>query len=470
MLNIIETIKKQVLVKIPNQEGNKIRLHKRNLPANKEWYNSVYAFDKNSTRFLPAVHDYVFKLLRRYFNMANTQLETNLKTRKAKRLRRSSGRKVWISTPEIKHVSGKINVTIYVYNRVYNYYKKRLNSLNFSWAPLTENNQSLNVIPNKSLDIKGINGINTNKSAELIRNKQLSIYPNKILTTKSAKQWYIKVIQWLKLDRVASMEQNIKAIYRLISKNDKQELIKGLNLLKLGHQNYLINKYKKELLYLKLKQKMLFNDFKFSELYLLPMIEFLQTIYKKKVEFNIVTLKYHYLSSSILSQILVAKIKNPKYRGQSLKPVDRSLIKVKTPNLSGNKVQRIHKEFIGVQNIILNKVDNKLIPNKDSLNELLLKNSDKPDNVEQLALSNIENKNIAGVFVKISGRLTKRYKAQRAVSKLRYKGTLKNVHSAHKGLPSSLSRGYANINVEKTMIHSKTRVGAFGLTGWVASY
>jgi hypothetical protein len=65
----------------------------------------------------------------------------------------------------------------------------------------------------------------------------------------------------------------------------------------------------------------------------------------------------------------------------------------------------------------------------------------------------------------MSGRLTKRYKADRAVVAFKSKGTLRNVNSAYKGYSASLSRGHSNVNIEKSMINSKVRIGAFGLKG-----
>jgi hypothetical protein len=187
-------------------------------------------------------------------------------------------------------------------------------------------------------------------------------------------------------------------------------------------------------------------------------------IYKKKVELNIIVLKNYYLNSSILLQIIETKLKKSQARGRHLITVDRAMSRLRIPTLSGNKLQRLEKRNVDMQNVIL---DNSNIKNsKDSLNQFLLtNNSPSTKNIHKLVLKNLENKSMAGLFIKISGRLTKRYKAQRAVSTLREKGTLKNVHSAHTGLPSALSRGYSNINVDKTMLFSKNRIGAYGLTG-----
>lgn len=447
MLNMVNLLKKNK-INIPCiKKGESIRAHKRDIPLSKEWYNSVYVFSKNSLRFLPAVHHHVFKLLKSYFNMT-LNLEVNIRSRKHKKIKRSKGGKVWVSTPEIKHFSEKLSITIYVYNKLYSMLKKKLTFTNLTWEPK---------IP--KIKYNTYNFI------------MVKHYAKPKIRSLNTKLLYKKIIKWLKLDKYIHMEQYILNIIELIKKENKIKLLKGLTLLNLERYNYLINQFKKELIYLKLKQKILFNEFKFNELYLTPLINFLQIIYKKKVELNIVVIKNYYLSSSILSQIIVAKVISKKYRGRASASLGDSMVRTKIPNLSSKRIERAQKKWIGIQNVILDT----FVEKQDNLNEFLLTNNKNSKiwtskHIDKLALKNLENKSLAGIFLNISGRLTKRYKAQRAITHLRYKGTLKNVYSSHKGYSSALSRGYSNINVEKTMIHSKVRIGAFGLTGWIASY
>lgn len=454
MLNILNLLKKNKIKITCIKKGETIRAHKRDIPLSKEWYNSVYVFSKNSIRFLPAVHHHIFKRVKTYFNMTCVNLEVNIRSRKYIKLKASDGNKIWVSTPEIKHFSEKISITIYIYNKLYSILKKKLTFTSFSWGSeiLEDEDNFDNFIVVKK---KGKNYIYLSRQG-----------------VRYNKSFYIKMIKWLKLDKYIHMEQYKLNIIELIKKENKVKLLKGLTLLNFERYNYLINQFKKELIYLNLKQKILFNEFKFNELYLTPLINFLQTVYHKKVELNIVMIKNYYLSSSILSQIIVAKVISKKYRGRASAPVGNSMVRTNIPNLSSKRIERVQKKWIGIQNVIL---DTFSVEKHDNLNEFLLTNNKSSKiwsskHIDKLALKNLENKSIAGIFLNISGRLTKRYKAQRAVTYFKYKGTLKNVHSAHKGYSSALSKGYSNINVEKTMIHSKVRIGAFGLTGWVASY
>jgi hypothetical protein len=155
-------------------------------------------------------------------------------------------------------------------------------------------------------------------------------------------------------------------------------MLKGLNYLKAERYNYIINIFYKELAYLKLKQNMLFNEFKLSELYIKPIIDILQIIYKKKIIFNIVVLKNFYLNSSILLQIISAKARSRKIRGSSSRAIDSALTMITTPNLSGRSIPLLKKEYTGKQNIILSDLNFNV--KKDYLNEFLQKNKTSCNN------------------------------------------------------------------------------------------
>jgi hypothetical protein len=71
--------------------------------------------------------------------------------------------------------------------------------------------------------------------------------------------------------------------------------------------------------------------------------------------------------------------------------------------------------------------------------------------------------------VEAKGRLTRRFTASRSVFKVRWKGGLKNVDSSFRGLSTVMLRGDAKSNVQYSIINSKTRIGAFGVKGWVSN-
>jgi hypothetical protein len=75
---------------------------------------------------------------------------------------------------------------------------------------------------------------------------------------------------------------------------------------------------------------------------------------------------------------------------------------------------------------------------------------------------------MGGIRLEVSGRLTKRYRADRAIYKLKWKGGLKNIDSSFKGLSSILFRGHIEPNVNYSMFKSKRRIGAFSVKGWIS--
>lgn len=70
--------------------------------------------------------------------------------------------------------------------------------------------------------------------------------------------------------------------------------------------------------------------------------------------------------------------------------------------------------------------------------------------------------------MEVKGRLTPRYRADRSVYKLRWKGGLKNIDSSYTGLSVRKNRGHLNPNVSYSIYSSKRRVGAFAVKGWIS--
>src|SRR5277367_4368393 len=191
-------------------------------------------------------------------------------------------------------------------------------------------------------------------------------------------------------------------------------------LLKKSLDKYLLHKYYQQLIFI--------NKSKFN-------YNYLQKIYKKNVEFNLVNLRHFYLNSDIISESITLKIR--KNRRKLLKFLNTLKRKVKIRN----KKNIYYKP-------ILNKLNN---VDKKSL--------------ERVILRNIKYKHVTGFRLETSGRLTKRHTASRSVSKLRYKGNLLNIDSSYRGLSSVLLKGNLKSNLQYTKLKSKTRIGSFGIKG-----
>ena len=85
-------------------------------PANKEWRNSIYAYNKNTLKSLPALDKMANKTIKGYFSLSN-----NKKLARSKRMRnlirRSTVKRLFVSRPEIKQTSDKVNITVYTFDR-----------------------------------------------------------------------------------------------------------------------------------------------------------------------------------------------------------------------------------------------------------------------------------------------------------------------------------------------------------------
>ena len=129
MLNISKLIHKPNFYK-HSRKGNEIAQTRHYPSANKEWFNSIYAYNKNTIKLLPVADKVTLKLLKSYFNLYSPKLEKSVKSpRVRKRLRRLSTNRILISRPELKHTSSKVVITVYVYNRQKIYYLRKLRNI-----------------------------------------------------------------------------------------------------------------------------------------------------------------------------------------------------------------------------------------------------------------------------------------------------------------------------------------------------
>jgi hypothetical protein len=97
-------------------------------PATKEWYNSIYAYNNNTTKNLSIADKNLSRLIKSYFNFYfyNKAIKTK---RMPIRFRRSLVKKIFISKAEIKHTNSKVVITLYVYNAEKSYLNRKIKML-----------------------------------------------------------------------------------------------------------------------------------------------------------------------------------------------------------------------------------------------------------------------------------------------------------------------------------------------------
>ena len=139
------------------------------------------------------------------------------------------------------------------------------------------------------------------------------------------------------------------------------------------------------------------------------------------------------------------------------KNVDLSLLENKFKNLNLNSVIKTGN----VNNF--DEILNELYYNNNTIEEEIL-NRDY-SNIRDIILKSIKYKQIAGIRLEAKGRLTRRYRADKSLFKLKRKGGLQNIYSTKQGLSSVMFRGYTDANLDYSIQVSKVRIGSFAVKG-----
>ena len=214
------------------------------------------------------------------------------------------------------------------------------------------------------------------------------------------------------------------------------------------YTRFIKKSFKKLKFYMYYKQILYINKAKFENSYLQGLINLVKNIFNKNVEFNIINLKYFYFNSKIFTQPLELKLKKKRNVLRYLKVLIRKA-KIKKIKLVDKT-----KDFFNFNNL-------------DSDN--FLQNNTKSQDLKKIILSNVKYKRVSGVRLQAAGRLTRRFSASRSRSWTNYKGNLENVYSSFKGYPIPVLRNNVKGNLQYTVINSTSRVGAFGVKGWVSA-
>lgn len=379
--------------------------HNKHYPsAIREWNNSIYVFNKNALNLIPQVTLLSIKLIKSYFNIYSYKLEREI--RSSRLLLR------------LRRLSSH---KIYVSNGEFKHTNNKIIITIYLY-----NRQKFNYDKKliKSFFKYGLNqDILVKRGHVLFKRRQLI---------------EAKALQYLK----NLNKKKIILINRLESHTKNKEILNYKNISKyldIFYKKLLKKSLDKYFLYYCNQQLIHVNKYKFNYNYLQYLIKHLKKIYNKNVELNLVNLKHFYLNSDILSESITLKIK--KNRRKILKFL----------NIIKRKI-RVH-----------NKKNLLYISNLKKLNINIDKKS-----LERRVLKDIKYKHVTGFRLEASGRLTRRYTASRSISKLRYKGNLLNIDSSYKGLSSVLLKGNTKSNLQYTKLKSKTRIGSFGIKGWVS--
>ena len=507
-------------------------------PESKEWSNNIYAFNKNTTKLLPIADIVIIKLIRSYFNMYSRKLEKNIKypsIRMRTRMKRLSTNRILVSKAEVKHTNDKLSITLYLYNRQKRYYinkiKKRyllgLNIKNLKFLVKKVKTNLINLIYYKNkVNAKNTWDLNFLKNSRDFKYLRSLIRPKSYINLRKSysfldiKEKVNSKVKFIKIE-VLNIISNIRKEKDLFFKTLTWNNDNFKNYEKIYIKNFVLKYLEKGILYMYYKQILFLNKSKFNNIYIVPLKNIISKIYNKKVEFNLINLKYYHLNSDIFTQILVTKLRNRKNR--VLRVLKTSLRNIKLPSLNKffilNEIYTRKKKLqnLIVKDLLFDPLHIKKKPKDDILNNILeeslpinlktnfivylkqiVLNKSLPNKYriefktflktpnfnislspvikrefdkfcKNRMLNSLKHKVVNGIRIEASGRLTKRIVAARSIFKLRYNGNLKNTDSSRKGFSSVLLRGHFKSNLQYTKLSSKTRIGSFGLKGWINS-
>jgi len=412
-----------------HKKDEQIKSSKHFPSSTREWNNSIYVYNKENLNLIPTTALTSINIIKSYFSLFNDNIEKKIRTgRLALKFRRLSSNKIYISNGEFKHTNGKVIINLYLFNRQKNNYLLAIRKLRSEIASFE-----------KSSKLK--KGLNNKKSLHKTIDNKKSLY--KILR----KSFYQK-LKAIKSEGLSTLERFDKEKYFLIGRLKKDGKRTINNYIDIYTKNFYKNFINKSLLkiqfYMYYLQLNYINNTKYKYTYLQYLKEQLYKLYNKQVEFNLIDLKRFYLNSDVLSESITKKIT------RNRKNIRRYLKKLENKVKINTNISFIHKHVIN------NKQDEK----KDlTVNNELLKKT---------IIKNLKYKDITGFRLEAKGRLTRRYTASRSMSIIKYKGNLLNIDSSIKGLSSVLLKGNLKSNVQFTKLSSKSRIGSFGIKGWVS--
>ena len=423
-------------------------------PVAKEWRNSVYNYNSNNTINYPVYDLKVNSLIKGYFNMYFNHSFIESKYISHKKKRRSFN-KIFISKAEIKHINPQAIITIFVYNRE-------------KFVLLNKIRRLKRILVKLMIRSKILKLLSFSYSEPPVYPSDQDQQATKINFVNNTTNVLLALWKFNLKRRRFVLNESYKKLYNLSIKISKTLAI--------------IRKY---------RLRLSLNKYKFEDKFLYKLTQYISKYYGKKVEFNIVNVKSIAYNGDIFTEILTSKIK--KERTSPILRMNDLLSKVVLPQVNiiierGRIEKKVDLELVdnkyrnlNISSIINN--NNDLL--KDSLNKLLYNVYNKTSlekesklkgrfahnedfNIRDVILDNIKYKTMGGAKLIVKGRLTKRYRADRAVYKLKWKGGLKNIDSAFKGLSTVQYRGYLDSNVQKSSLVSKRRIGSFGVRSWIS--
>lgn len=418
-------IKNKIFIKNLNQEA-KIKIigsHSKDsnriryVPAySKEWNNILYYFNKNTSKNVPVNKINFIKIIQSYFNMC---FKTNYFTESSyipMVIRPVLLRNIHISKPEFKYTNDKVQINLHTANIEKNILYNRFENSIYS-------NIQLVTFLSKNLKLITFEFFNSLKSQnDLNKNKALKIYMSKYLFIK-------------------------KKISKCIFEIRKSEYFYYLNIFKFDKEQFL-----DKLTYI------------------------LNKILKKRIEYNIINVKTFSHNPEIFTNILALKLKKQTFN--LVTAMEGVVRRLRIPTRMWdyeNNLSYIYDIFANShRNISVCTRKSKYKSLYRLLQEVYYSHPIENDkeftlDIMDVIFKKLKLKHMLGIRIEVKGRLTKRYRADRAIYKLGWKGGLKNIASSRLKRRFITYRGPNSSNTMYSITNSTRRIGAFAVKGWVST-
>jgi len=249
--------------------------------SSKEWFSSVYSYNKSYIKSLISYDAVLNKLLRSYCNMLQDKIKILFKRRRDNKIRYSAN-KIYASRAELKHTNTKLFITLYIYN-------KQKSSI--EWYIL----KILVLVKYRKLIVDGKRGFvpnHINRIPALLKNNFFIFRKWNMAffkTNNNLIRYFLVNLRrkYLKLSNIPTY--NIRLLKKLVRL--QKILFNSLKLLN-------------------------FNKSKFNSLNLnlrnLGLISLIEKLYNKKVEINLVELRSIHLNSDVFSSAVALKLRDRK--------------------------------------------------------------------------------------------------------------------------------------------------------------
>ena len=430
----------------------------------KEWKNIIYSYNKNILRNIPINYFNINNIINNYFNLyfKNWQFIKDkyniFRKKRAKYLN-----KIYVSNADIKYTSDKAMITLYLINGEkyrtldkYKYLNKKIRKEFYKHfvkiyknLPKKLHYIMINNLSKKYLFVKSI----FNK-ATIVKYKF-----NYLDKFNRLNYYFIKKI-WVIIERKSLNKNTINKMFLSTVKIKKKKLEKN------SFQWYLLLLRRYQLMYT-------LNQYKFSKSKLLPILtKYLQILLGKNIEYNFIKLKSVSHNTDIMTKFVVLKVlkrKNTNFinsmssaLNSPIIPEETNKILARTPIAKYENIDPFFQKFKD------SKLTSNISNNESNTADTLIHNAyNSKDTTYNTVYNNINYKNIGGIMLELSGRLTKRYRADRARHFLRKKGGFRNNASSYKQWSNILMRGNTIANQSYSLNKSKRRIGSFAVKGWI---